>query len=636
MDTVGQFVLVGLVLIGTAALVWFLVKRGRTTGMGIPVLVSAMLTIVVGAIGFLVRSDNNKGGFGIESVNAIYFGAQHVLLNAPADSGDNIWMGLSRMLGLATALLAAFAVIRGLFRDTIERAWMRCTRNHILICGLGRIGEEVARSALNAGKRVVIIERDEQNDLVEPMRELGAIVMFGDASNAGVLRGSRASSASHVYYCTGDDEGNADGVSALIRLIGKPNAKSPIMLCNMANAELGRRLEQSGAKDGFSVLAFNVTELAALEFLDHKLADVVVAKDETVHFVIIGFGTMAQTLVLELAELAHFGNLRRSRMTIVTEKTDDEATARFRNCYPRVFGEEATNPWRPDPSRDDWAYGVHVSNVGAATHGDKGVEFVLNGGFTHLRGLAQNPELVNHLCELSATPGVRPIVIVCGDAEDDNSALAQRLRDDLDIRIVTPGPPRVYRDAFKAVPIYAFVPWRKALGEMASSPDLTTFGACGETCTHDRLSFQLEYRLAEVIYNDYHKNDSPPAPPFAQASGWEKRSNRSAAAQVNIKLAPLGLRVEQRVSSSTPQSPDKITEPQRQLFARIEHNRWLAERLISGWSFGVRDNRYKTRHQIVDWAHLPASEQKKDDAQAAAVLSHCQNSDELALVHRTR
>lgn len=636
MDTAVQVALIVLTVLGAGALAMFIARRGRTKGMGVVVLVSAMLTVVSGAVGWLQCSEKQMPEFGAAFANAIHFGAQNLLLNGESKPEDHWLMVVSRLLGMATVTLVAFAVIRGLFWESLDRAWIMCTRKHVVVCGIGQIGEEIARSAMESGKRVVVIERDEQNDRVDALRELGAMVVFGDATEKFAITQARVRSASHVYFCMGDDECNAEGVTDVVELLRTSRLSKPRLHCNMTNAELGRRLEQVGAANGCDVRAFDVSELAARDFLERKLSVLRVREDETIHFVVIGFGRMAQTLVLQIAELAHFPNLRRSRMTVVAEDRESDAVARFCARYPRVFGVPFGDAWKPQEDRDDWGWNVQVHERGAAGPGDRGVEFVLNGGFARVCGLATNPLVTDRLCELSGMPRVRPVVIVCGEGEDDNCAMAQRLRDELDMRIVDAKslatPTRAYRDGFKPVPIFAFVPRRKTLGKVSNTAELSTFGLCREVCAHDRLSWQIEDHLAEVIYNGYHRNDSPAAPAFANALGWEKRSNRSAAAQVNLKLAPIGLRVERRKTTIVPVNPDEIPAAQRQVFAKIEHNRWLSERLIDGWSFGVRDNRFKLRHQIVNWENLPEKEQKKDDAQAAAVLEHCRESKECVLV----
>ena len=48
--------------------------------------------------------------------------------------------------------------------------------------------------------------------------------------------------------------------------------------------------------------------------------------------------------------------------------------------------------------------------------------------------------------------------------------------------------------------------------------------------------------------------------------------------------------------------------------AEMEHNRWMAERLLAGWRYapGTKNLDTKTSPSLVPWEQLPAIEQDKD------------------------
>jgi NADH dehydrogenase FAD-containing subunit len=62
-----------------------------------------------------------------------------------------------------------------------------------------------------------------------------------------------------------------------------------------------------------------------------------VEEQESAHFVIVGFGEVGQELAVKLAQMAHYENLKRSRMTIVYSKRDEQAVEQFRELYPKFF-----------------------------------------------------------------------------------------------------------------------------------------------------------------------------------------------------------------------------------------------------------------------------------------------------------
>jgi len=65
----------------------------------------------------------------------------------------------------------------------------------------------------------------------------------------------------------------------------------------------------------------------------------------------------------------------------------------------------------------------------------------------------------------------------------------------------------------------------------------------------------------------------------------------------------------------------------------VEHNRWLAERLVNGWQFGKRSDERKLRSAIVDWNHLGIDEAAKDYAQVDDLFEWLHHDKVFALAH---
>jgi trk system potassium uptake protein TrkA len=78
---------------------------------------------------------------------------------------------------------------------------------YVLVAGGGKIGYYLARSLLNDGHEVLIIERDKvrADSIAE---DLGSVVLRGDACEASTLAEAGASRADVVVAATGDDEDN--------------------------------------------------------------------------------------------------------------------------------------------------------------------------------------------------------------------------------------------------------------------------------------------------------------------------------------------------------------------------------------------------------------------------------------------
>ncbi|MGQ9676710.1 MAG: potassium channel family protein [Chloroflexota bacterium] len=78
---------------------------------------------------------------------------------------------------------------------------------YIIVVGGGKVGYYLAKSLVNEGHEVLVIERDRRkcDSMAE---ELGSVVLRGDGAEAAVLAEAGANRADVVVAVTGDDEDN--------------------------------------------------------------------------------------------------------------------------------------------------------------------------------------------------------------------------------------------------------------------------------------------------------------------------------------------------------------------------------------------------------------------------------------------
>ena len=55
-----------------------------------------------------------------------------------------------------------------------------------------------------------------------------------------------------------------------------------------------------------------------------------------------------------------------------------------------------------------------------------------------------------------------------------------------------------------------------------------------------------------------------------------------------------------------------FSDPERETLARMEHRRWMLEKLDNGWVFGERNNELKRHNCLVPWEELTKEQQAKD------------------------
>jgi hypothetical protein len=671
--------------------------------------------VAAGAIGAAksdggLHQDHGQGAVG-RIVDLLYRGVRQITGEAEPAPADRLMTRLSRVAGLAAILLLAFEVIVKLFQEPVQRWRLSRQRGHMVVCGLGRVGQELCRAGCQAGMRVTAIELDPNSPGIAAAVEAGALVWVGDATRTGDLRLVRAARAKHVFFVTGSDERNLEAAHDLLGVLLDPGGDGgvaatllarqrtppsivvhldrpslecvlthmaePVPLERCANElkELipaGDRLRSrrcagvDRSRDwltnhGIELRAFNVVDRAIQALFDSHIldrrprisqgdGDSESAEFEVAHFVVVGFGEVGQRLALRLAETAHFENLRRSRMTIVHSEQERLAVRRFQNQYPQLFraregggepqqlGDALSGVGRSD---DLWSCDVSVGNSATSGGDERGVSFVCNGWFVENRGGATSPSLVNELVGLAKLHEVRPMVFLCDADDDGNCAAALQLQEELTLQLGTGSPTEASccgrRD--HAITIFPFVPNRPMLTKLTSptdsrSVDLIPFGDATAACTFETLKADAELPLAKAIMGDFYeemrrRDPSVETPRWETLSEWERHTNLAAARHVNAKLRVMGLRlvpVEAAAGGScSPECmPRLLDDGTREVLKQMEHNRWMAERLLRGWGFGEKSSRggseNKMRRAFVPWEKLAEEERTKDDRQVALLM----------------
>ena len=288
----------------------------------------------------------------------------------------------------------------------------------------------------------------------------------------------------------------------------------------------------------------------------------------------------------------------------------------------------------------------------------RGVSFAVNGGFSLMEGGVTSPEFTDALHKLCKASDVRPIVFICNSNDEENCAEAIELRELLDLRLKvkdkTDGRLK-YQDPNDEISIFAYVPDRPSLFELINKqnpshrPDLIAWGDCQSSCKYEQLKSDMIDQLARKIYEQFCKNtnkiNSEPNKKtvenrsFLETETWQILSNRKAASHINAKLSVCGLQVIHPgdTESAKRSQPDRnvcypvnlnqlalgyptengqsaseeLTEAPlekerfKELLARIEQNRYLAERLLQDWSLGNKKTPENCKRSgMVDWDNL--------------------------------
>jgi len=171
-----------------------------------------------------------------------------------------------QLLFIAIPLIGLVVVADGVLRfgvalfDRRERkeSWQVAIastyHDHVVVCGLGKVGYRVVKELLRLGEDIVGIERNTEGTFLEKIHKMNVPVLLGDARQREMLEKARVREASAIVACTQDELTNLD--IALDARELNPGIK---VVLRMFDAKLAEKV-----KRGFGIhTAFSTSALAA-------------------------------------------------------------------------------------------------------------------------------------------------------------------------------------------------------------------------------------------------------------------------------------------------------------------------------------------------------------------------------------
>lgn len=483
---------------------------------------------------------------------------------------------VARFLAPAVAAYTATQALIAVFHEQLSQLRLRFTHGHIVVCGLGRTGFAVARNYRRKGMDVVAIEKDLECDFVRPSQDFGTRVIIGSATDDALLREARVAQASALILACGEDGTNVEVAIRAGELVGASGRRprSPLQChVQIVDDDLRALFKThrvfTGISDGVQVHLFNLYDASARFLLRQQPLDrerIAVDDPRHVHLIVVGFGHMGESLVLQAARHAHFANGRRLRVTVV----DQAATERRLGFSLRY------------PSFD------RVCDV----------------AFVDLP--ADNPELYARVADWSVDPAALTTVAVCFD--DDARGLSCALT--LQPRLKPAGIPILIRMSTEGglTTLVAGGAGQTPLAGLVRPFAILRVSAAPDLLAEEKDDSQAR-RIHEAYLSLYRQRgqttaDNPSLVAWEELDEDLKDANRQQAEHLAVKLRALGWASN---AAARPTGERRLTSPEVEMLARMEHARWMAERMLAGWRHapGAKDAGLKTSSYLVAWEDLP-------------------------------
>ena len=485
-----------------------------------------------------------------------------------------------RVVLLVGAFLSTVRVFVSAARHDFRLARARKMKDHIIVCGLGETGMQIARNMRSAGQKVVVIDRADDTVNAAACDQQGIPVIRGDATNSDVLALAGVVHAREIAVCAGDDATNMDVALHIKNLVSngrKPRSRALVVHTEMRDQWLFSRLidhdRQTLGSHDVDLRLFNTFENAARLLL--KLLRLPPGPEiEGGAFVIVGFGNLGHQIILHLIRAAPAPLGIKTRI-IVIDQLAEQKRVQFSETYPAV------------------AEFADVSFVEAKISPD-------------------NPQVWSTVEKI-----VRdlPLLGIAICFTDDQTGLYAGLN----MRRLLDNCSRIH------VPVFVRLGQHRHLGQFAAAMEgmpgpqarLQVFGGLEELLSPDILIREKLDTLARAIHAQYRDSRQTIDRTYPGDKPWEmlpealKKSNRRRADNMPIQLAQAGLHI---VASAAP-APLQLTPHEIELLARLEHRRWVIERRLLGVSYGEVRSDFPPRNELlVDWEKLPEVERARNRA----------------------
>ena len=484
-------------------------------------------------------------------------------------------------------LLSAYTIVfalYGMFQKQLQVFRLKKVKNHIVICGVGRKGMQLIKELRNQGKTVVAIENEKSNEYLDICLDSGVIVVEGSATDNETLLKARAHLATKVIAITGNDGDNVDIALKTYYLVKnrKGNKLAPVhCYVQVVNPKLRMLFDKhpvfTDMYDDFEISVFNTyTNAARLMFSRFPVDGEGISENSPMqpHLIIIGFGKMGEAILLQAACTGHFANYKKIKISII-DKFAEQKAKYIQGQFPAIN---------------------QICDINFI-QADAEEPLVLN--------------LINELCrEVNNLTSV--IITLDDDARALSCALNYRSRiSDKNISLIV----RMSEESGLAKLL------QNNLENASWISKIYSFGQTGETCNISLLHDDKSDLYAKIIHEDYVKKR------FTEdiyrknklLTAWEKLSpdikdsNRQQADHIMIKLRAIECKVVEMKHPS--EKFEGFSDKEIEIMAIMEHNRWVAERLLAGWTRGPKDTDLRISPYLIVWDNL-SEEIKEYDREA--------------------
>lgn len=236
---------------------------------------------------------------------------------APVGPVQDLFVAALNLLGVSAGLYSLGIVVTTVIEGDLRNLWgerrlekdLKRIRDHVVVCGAGRVGLRAAQELEAAGRAVVLVE--ERPSHVLTLRQRGMRVVEGDATREETLRAANVASAVGLVAALPND-----ALNLVIVLAARELAPNLVIVARAEDEGAEHRLLRAGAQRVVMPTALGGRRLArvflkpnSMDFFDSVLANENDLELEEV--------TVTATGQLQGAQLREFRDRTGSHATVI-------------------------------------------------------------------------------------------------------------------------------------------------------------------------------------------------------------------------------------------------------------------------------------------------------------------------------
>ncbi|MGE0531057.1 MAG: NAD-binding protein [Hyphomonadaceae bacterium] len=514
-----------------------------------------------------------------------------------------------RYSALAAPVVGLLFAFSGQLGRSLARIFNLGAARHVVIAGDSAAALSLALDCRKRKDSVILIADGLAGETALGLRRKGVIVLEGEATHLETLRTARAHHAAHVIAYEPDDTANLQIEAAVRRLVGDAKRKPPIgvhvatrsaML--LREAREMRSAQMRKKKAGLPPIdpkPFSLEEMAARALVQKESPTLLSLAQQLgqdrLHFVFFGFDAVAEAVAERILMSLWSVHFEAPRLTVLSPD-HEAAEAGFRARHREAFANPGV--WAADIAflPFDW----DTASVGA--------------------------EVIDSVEQARGKPTA---IVVSTGADPGNIHLSIALK-----RLCNNGQRW-------PVPIYMRETSQSEFSQQYARGDetpeldayLLAFGAHQVNSTRARVIDGALDQGAAIAHEYYNKGLGQRGAMSMRElqsamKDWSdvletyRAANRAVADAAMVKVWDIGF----RAAAKGEKGETTITVPQELMekMARREHDRWMAERLMSGWRptapGEARNNDLMAHDKIVGWDQLNEAERNNDVVQVRAAM----------------